>query len=420
MHKKMTIYVGKKSINYRLKSICLIFGFIWVLIMLYLLSIKKPLDNSRLPVGYFPPSIRIPDSVYYLTRLIAKGPMKLPLIPTVIIEPNLTVLSVRVSRLRAGGSATFILAKQKDKINIDFWCLFDEQLITPVYRFHIEKSNDFISFLECSLPDSIIHRLWYNRLIDQEIKIYLATSDKILLQGLLDIPWSNWAEDTEQSLTICTDSLHIQLTYFIQWIEYHRLVGISKFIIYNISNLNSRFYPKINSYNEDYPGLIDIIPWNYSMEEIPYDCFIRYGDISEWITRININEYLIPQIPYDNLPQLLTEQYGRQLHTFVNLETHYFCSEMQWKTLLIEQYISRNGVSNHSDKYLYRPRSIDYLSINQNTKETNLFDSIKKTIVLARYPVMEDDQMMLNCQENDLIEDTTIRDRFAKRLFNEI
>jgi hypothetical protein len=412
MGKSMMVYLGKKSINYRLKLIFLMFGFIWILIMSCIVSMNKPLDNSRLSVGYFPPLIRIPDSVYNLSRLIAKGLINLPMIPTEIIELNLNVLSVRVSRLRAGGSATFVLAKQKKEINIDFWCLFDDQLITPVYRYHIQK----FSFLECSLPHSIIQRLWYNRLIDQEIKIYLATSEKLLLEGLLDIPWSNWAEDTEQSVTVCTDSLHIELTYFIQWIEYHRLIGISKFIIYNISNLNNRFSSKLNSYNEDYPSLIDIIQWNFSsMEEIPYDCFIRYGDISEWITRININEYLIPQIPYDNLPKLLTEQYGRQLQTIVNFETHHFCPDIQWKPLLIEQYISRSNVSKHSNKYLYRPRAIDDLSINRD------INPMEKTIVLAHYPVMEDDQMLSNCLENDdLVEDTTIRDRFAKRLFNEI
>jgi hypothetical protein len=356
-------------------------------------------------VGYFPSSIRIPDGVYNLLRSI----------PTAIIEPNLNVLSVRASRLRASGSATFILAKQKEKLNIDFWCLFDNQSITPAHRFHIQKLDGFISFLECSLPDSIIQRLWYNRLIDQEIKIYLATLDKILFQGSLDIPWSNWAEDTEQSLTVCTDSLHIELTYFIQWIEYHRLVGISKFIVYNMSNLDYRFSSKLNSYNEEYPSLIDIIPWSStSIEEIQYDCYIRYGDFSEWMMRININEYLIPQIPYDNLPRLLTEKYGRQLQTIVNFEIHYFCPEIQLKPLLIEQYISRCAALNHSDRYFYRPRAIDYLSINRD------INSIEKTLVLARYPVMEDDQMLSNCLENNLINDTTIRDRFSKRLFNEI
>jgi len=395
------------------------FGFILFLIISFLVLTNKPSDDSTLSVAYIPQLIRIPDRVYSLSQLILKYNIDFPLIPTEIIDPNLNVLSVRVSRLRSGGSATFIIAKQKELLNIEFWCLFDDGSITPVYIFHIKKSKDYILFLECSLPDSIIRRLWYDRTIDQEIKIYLSTSKKILLQGFLDIPWSNWSEDNEQSLTLCTHSLDIKLTYFIQWIEFHRLVGISKFIIYNISNINHEFDAIIDSYEEEYPSLIDIIQWNYSLDEIQYDCFLRYGDISEWIIKINLNEYLIPRSPYDTLSKLLTEQYGRNLQSSVILENHEFCPDMQWKTLLIEQYILRIAGSNRSDKYFYRPRAIDYLSINQDDRGTNSLDQMKKNIVLAHYPVMEDGKIISNCLRNSVVEDTSIRNRFAKRLFNE-
>ncbi|CAF1307495.1 unnamed protein product [Rotaria sordida] len=410
--------------KYFFKSICIIFIFLWFLIISSFILSDKPTDCSTSSVGYFPSSVRIPASVYNLSQLIVKNNINVPVIPTEIFDPNLNVLSVRVSRLRSSGSATFIITKEKEILNLDFWCLFDDQSITPVYTFNVEKSKKSISFFECSLPDSIIQRLWYNRIIDQEIKIYLSTTKKILFQGFLDLPWSNWIEQNEQSLTLCTLSLYYDLTYFTQWIEYHRLVGISKFVIYNISNMNNQFYSIINFYDEEYPSLIDIIQWNNSIDEIQYDCFLHYGDISEWITIININEYLIPQIPYDTLPKLLTEQYGRNLQTIIILENQEFCSNIEYQftknEIIIEHYISRHTISNYSVKYLYQPRTINYLSIHRDNIETKSYDQIKKTIVLAQYPIIGHDKTFSNCVLDRFVIDTTIRDRFAKRLFDEI
>ncbi|CAF1446823.1 unnamed protein product [Rotaria sp. Silwood1] len=414
----------KKYMKYFVKSSCVIFIFIWLLVASSFVLSNKPTDFSTSSVGYFPQSVRIPNSIYRLSELIANHNLNIPVIPTEIIDPYLKVLSVRVSRLRSSGSATFIITKQQEILNLNFWCLFDDHSITPAYTFNVQKSKNSIFFYECSLPDSIIQRLWYNRTIDQEIKIYLSTSRKILFQGFLDIPWSNWAEENEQSLTLCTLLLYNDLTYFTQWIEYHRLVGISKFVVYNISNTNNQYYSTINLYEEEYPSLIDIIQWDDSIDEIQYDCFLRYGDISEWITVININEYLIPQNPYDTLPRLLTEQYGRNLQASVMLENQEFCSNTQYQftknEIIIEHYILRHTISNHSVKYLYQPRAIDYLSIHRDSIETMSDDQIKKTIALAQYPTISHDKPFSNCVLDKSIVDTTIRDRFAKHLFDEI
>jgi hypothetical protein len=385
--------------------------------MSFVVLTKKPSVVSIATVAYIPHLVRIPDSVYSLSKLIVNHEIN----STELINPNLNVLSIRASRSRSGGSATFIIANQTEILNFDLWCLFDDGSITPMYLFQIKKSNDSILFLECSLPSAIIRRLWYNRIIDEEIKIYLSTSKKLLVQGFLDIPWSTWTEENDQSLTLCTFSFQIELTYFIQWIEYHRLVGISKFVIYNTSTMDNEFYSIIHSYEEDHPALIDIIQWNYSIDKIQYDCFLRYGDISEWITTIHINEYLIPKNPYDNLPRLLTEQYGRHLQASVILENQEFCSDSQLryteKGIIIEKCISRYVVSNRSVKYFYRPRNIDYLSINRDMKSN---DEMKKTIVLAHYPIMKHAENVSNCLLKEFVVDTTVRDRFIKRLVDEI
>lgn len=373
------IRINRIDLQYIFKAACTILLFLWVFIISSFILIDKPKEQANLSIPYIPQSVQIPTSVYNLAQFITNHNVNVPSIPIEIIDPYLNILSVRASRLRSSGSATFIISTENEILNSDYWCLFDDASITPVYTFYKKISRKTIFFFECSLPDSIIQRLWYNRITDQQIKIFLATSRKILAQGFLNIPWLRWAEDNEQSLTLCTHSLHYSdLSYFIQWINFHRLVGISKIAIYNISNVNNDFESVVNMYEEEYPGLIDIIPWNNSIDEIQYDCFLHYGDISEWIAVIDMNEYLIPKFPYYTLPKLLSEQYGRNLQTSVVLENQEFCTGIQQlrinKKLVIEKYVSRHIISNRPTKYLYRPRSINFLSIHQDSSKTKSAD----------------------------------------------
>ncbi|CAM4852693.1 unnamed protein product [Rotaria socialis] len=294
----------------------------------------------------------------------------------------------------------------------------DLQVFTSKVKKTLYDDENFL--VQKNIPQhSIIRRLFYNRTISQQIKIVLSTSTKVLVQCFLDIPWSSWTEDNEQSLTLRTISSYNNLTYFIQWIEFHRLIGISKFVVYNISNMNLQIYSTINLYEEEYPGLIDIIERNRSVDKIQYDCFLHYGDISEWFAFINLTEYLIPPILYETLPRMLNKEYGRNLQVSIMLENQEFCSNIQYplteKTILIERYISWSIVSNNPVKYLYQPRGINFLSIRQDHLEVKSNDQMKKSIVLAQYSIIGHDKTLLNCVLDKFVIDTTIRERFGKR-----
>ena len=364
---------------------------------LIIINLDSPSTNVLVDI---PLSVQIPISVYSLSKLILNR--TIPSIPTRLNDWDVLVQQVRTSRLYSGGSAVFLLHQQQRRFIDDLWCLFEKDLITPVYRSDLKIFDEQMILLECNLPQSIRHSLWFNRTNDRDIRIYLSTSTDILLQGLLTAPWTSWAEDNEQSLTLCTQHLDISQTYLLQWIDYHRLVGIRKFVIYSLDKFHQLDNDLLEFYDEEYPGLIDIIRWNDSFVGMDIDCFIHYGDLSEWIGVIDMNEYLIPPQPYQTLSTFLTDKYGRQLQVSVPLENQEFFSYFPLKNSNNDSFLSQNILRSRfpstsiSNKSLRRPRDF-----NRNSNEIPM-----EKIILAQY------QIRLATSLDQFIIDTSIRDRF--------
>ena len=422
---KCRMKLGKLHHQCLLKMIRLVVGFVWFVII-FMVSISDPSSpHSSLSGTYFIPlSVFIPERVYSLATSISNSSLSTPVIPTFVEDLNTTVLSVRASRMRSSGSATFIVARQRRTLNVDLWCLFGEESITPVYTYHVGHGENRRFFLVCSLPESIRRDLWYNRTEERDVRIYLSTSTRILLQGFLEIPWSNSAEDNEQSLTLCAFSSSTPARYLLQWIEYHRLVGIHKFVIYLLSDEHRPHLQTIvNAYEHEYPGLIDTIEWNVTVDEVQYDCFLQYADVSEWIAMVATNEYLIPSLPYQTLTTLLAKEYGRDLQKLAIFVTHEYCSHYQWERsneeVLIEQSVLRLAnvrVVSVSHKSLYRSRTLHSLAMLNENQENAILDSSQKSIVLARYPASGGRSNSTRCALDMLVIDTTICERSGERL----
>ncbi|CAF1014968.1 unnamed protein product [Rotaria magnacalcarata] len=96
------------------------FIFAWFLIISSFVFSDKSSNYSSSFISNVPQSVRIPNSVYSLSQFIVNNKINVSIIPIEIIDPNLDVLSVRVSRLRLSGSTTFIITKQNEILNSNF------------------------------------------------------------------------------------------------------------------------------------------------------------------------------------------------------------------------------------------------------------------------------------------------------------
>ncbi|CAF1051413.1 unnamed protein product, partial [Didymodactylos carnosus] len=204
------------------------------------------------------PSVLIPSQIVNISHLIRTKSLitneTLPTIPGLSADSNLLILSVQASRLRYGGSATFVMTYPSDvqKVirdekllqqlklagkrhslsasQLDLWCIFEDGSISPAYSYDSKYGNDRASLLDCPLTDYAIHKLWQSQQKSENVLVYLTTptSKTPLIKGDISVPQLSklWSSQP-LSLTLCTSPLHNKHKYLAQWIEFHRLVGFT-------------------------------------------------------------------------------------------------------------------------------------------------------------------------------------------------
>lgn len=81
--------------------------------------------------------------------------------------------------------------------------------------------------------------------------------------------------------------------YFKEWLEFHRLVGVEKFYIYdNESSDNTREI--LEPYIKE--GIVDYTPWPGKKQQLPaYNhCLPRCENETKWLAYIDLDEFLVP------------------------------------------------------------------------------------------------------------------------------
>ena len=398
-----------------------------------------------------------------LSTVVAAWPVNaeenVPSVPCLSADGHLLLLSASASRVRYGTSVTFIMVYPTDVKNVlprtipsqplsahalSLWCIFDDGSVTSAYSYDSHYGNDRASLLDCPLSPFAQDQLWrYNR----TVRVYLAsTTDKTrnspIAKAYVSVPNppSLPLNASQQVLTLCTSPLHNGAEYLTQWIHFHLLVGFRKFVVYNTTDTHQRLAPLINALNRQHPDLVDVVQWNFSslaltdvmscryfQTEALHDCLIRYGDQSEWLGMLDLDEYIVPLPPYSTVLQYLHEQFGRRIVGSVNLWSQFFCSksvdkytheENDTRRLVIERFLVRASHRHRGgrEKYLYRPRFVQYLSIHHQIVGLSKEQPSTKDIMLAHYVSMKSPREMPGCTPGQYVKDTTIRDRFAEQV----
>jgi len=167
-----------------------------------------------------------------------------------------------------------------------------------------------------------------------------------------------------------------------EWIEYHRLIGVEHFYLYN--NDSSDNYEEVLA-PYVHAGIVDLIPWNSGSapwvdpgSEDPYwvgfqltaynDCMKRALGRACWVAIIDIDEFIVPKQEVSSLHRLLDNATGR-VGTFSFLWRCFGTSEV-WEvpksSLLTEMLVQRSDddfASNQIVKSIHRPESIAYCKL---------------------------------------------------------
>lgn len=91
--------------------------------------------------------------------------------------------------------------------------------------------------------------------------------------------------------------------YLKEWIEFHKIVGVEHFYIYN--NFSDDNYKEVLSpYVKD--GTLDLIEWPYEQGQMKayQDCLTKYSEQTKWIGFIDLDEFVVP-VKYDSIYEFL-------------------------------------------------------------------------------------------------------------------
>lgn len=109
---------------------------------------------------------------------------------------------------------------------------------------------------------------------------------------LMNVFYPKNNSDKEYKVSVCS-IFKDEGTYLKEWIEYHIIVGVEHFYLYN--NKSSDNYLKIlNPYINK--GLVTLIDWPkpQSQMEAFSDCAERFSSQTKWIAYIDLDEFIVP------------------------------------------------------------------------------------------------------------------------------
>jgi len=134
------------------------------------------------------------------------------------------------------------------------------------------------------------------RLVARQALVFCGDAYNILRHALYARP----------KRTLCVvATLKNEAPYIREWIEYHRIVGVEKFFLYDNESdddLRSVLEPYMRA------GIVELIPWAGRAQQLAIyaAAFRRYGRQTKWMAVIDADEFLFP-VFHDSIPKVLEE-----------------------------------------------------------------------------------------------------------------
>lgn len=145
--------------------------------------------------------------------------------------------------------------------------------------------------------------------------------------------------------------------YFKEWIEYHRLIGVDKFYIYDNESTDDTL-EILQPYIEQ--GIVEYLYFPGKLKQKPAyrDCLKKHKYDSKWIAFIDLDEFIVP-LEYDTIPQFL-EKLPKSVTQLCIGWINYGNSGFEEKQngLVIETFKHTSGKAANYGKYIVNPRDV--------------------------------------------------------------
>ena len=125
------------------------------------------------------------------------------------------------------------------------------------------------------------------------IKRVLCSVFNIFYKIILFVYRPHFINNKKHNLSICA-IFKDEASYIKEWIDYHLLVGVDHFYLYN-NNSSDDYSSILKPYIEK--GLVTLEQWPYTPGQMSayYDCIENNRNDSNWISFIDLDEFIVPQ-----------------------------------------------------------------------------------------------------------------------------
>jgi hypothetical protein len=142
-----------------------------------------------------------------------------------------------------------------------------------------------------------------------------------------------------------------------EWIEYHILVGVEKFYIYDNESTDGTL-DILRPYIES--GIVDYtyFPGHKQQRPAYLDAFQKHGHDTNWIAPIDMDEFIVP-LEYETIPQFLKNLPATATQLCVGWMVYGNSGhENKHEGLVIEAFKYNSGKASNVGKFIAKPRYI--------------------------------------------------------------
>ncbi len=152
----------------------------------------------------------------------------------------------------------------------------------------IYKNNKVLRSLGIFIISTNIERRMHFKCYFQQLK----------LKKLAKIEKNNHQKSFKYNLAIVA-IMKNEGQYLAEWIEYHKMLGVDKFILYNHDS-NDNTYDVLNPYIES--GLVEYhfvstpnSKLHHPQKEVYTDAVMKYRTLVKWMGFIDVDEFIVPE-----------------------------------------------------------------------------------------------------------------------------
>ena len=209
----------------------------------------------------------------------------------------------------------------------------------------------------------------------------------LFLTASIDLSATVNKEECKYYLSVC-GMFRDEALYLKEWIEFHRLVGVEHFILYNNSSVDN-YLEVLGPYVD--AGIVELIDWpsspvGYMTEQVKIynQCISNHIGVSFWLALIDIDEFVVP-VDSSDLPTYLSQfdeqEFLGAIHINWQLYGTSFLPSIPQDKLMVESlllkapwdYQSKQQPNNTVYKTIVRPHAIDHYKIHDGTLNENYY-----------------------------------------------